>query len=152
METIVALGAWNWMILAAVLFVLELTAPGIFLMWFGVAAVATALLVFRYDIAWQWQLIWFCGLSLASVLLAAKYLRKHPLESERPLLNERGVQLIGQSFDLIDPIVNGRGSVKIGDSIWRVAGPELPKGARIKVVGADGTLLKVVPAGAAAAA
>jgi len=152
METIVALGAWNWMILAAVLFVLELTAPGIFLMWFGVAAAATALLVFRYDIAWQWQLIWFSGLSLASVLLAAKYLRKHPLESERPLLNERGVQLIGQSFDLIDPIVNGRGSVKIGDSIWRVAGPELPKGARIKVVGADGTLLKVVPAGAAAAA
>ena len=152
METIVALGAWNWMILAAVLFMLELTAPGIFLMWFGVAAAATALLVFRYDIAWQWQLIWFCGLSLASVLLAAKYLRKHPLESERPLLNERGVQLIGQSFDLIDPIVNGRGSVKIGDSIWRVAGPELPKGARIKVVGADGTLLKVVPAGAAAAA
>jgi len=151
MESIVALGAWNWMILAAVLFVFELTAPGIFLMWFGVAAAATALLVFRYDIAWQWQLIWFCGLSLASVLLAAKYLRKHPLESERPLLNERGVQLIGQSFDLIDPIVNGRGSVKIGDSIWRVAGPELPKGARIKVVGADGTLLKVVPAGAAAA-
>ena len=152
METIVALGAWNWMILAAVLFVLELTAPGIFLMWFGVAAAASALLVFRYDIAWQWQLFWFCGLSLASVLVAAKYLRKHPLESERPLLNERGVQLIGQSFDLIDPIVNGRGSVKIGDSIWRVAGPELPKGARIKVVGADGTLLKVVPAGAAAAA
>ena len=27
METIMALGAWNWMILAAVLFVLELTAP-----------------------------------------------------------------------------------------------------------------------------
>jgi membrane protein implicated in regulation of membrane protease activity len=70
METIVALGAWNWMILAAVLFVLELTAPGIFLMWFGVAAAVTGLIVFRYDIGWQWQLIWFCGLSLASVLLA----------------------------------------------------------------------------------
>jgi hypothetical protein len=152
METIVALGAWNWMILAAVLFVLELTAPGIFLMWFGVAAAATALIVFRYDVAWQWQLIWFCGLSLASVLLAAKYLRKHPLESDRPLLNERAVQLVGQSFDLIDPIVNGRGSIKTGDTIWRVQGPELPKGARINGVGADGTLLKVVAAGAAAAA
>ena len=146
METIAALGAWNWMILAAILFVLELLAPGIFLMWFGAAAVATALIVFRYDVAWQWQLIWFCGLSLASVLLAAKYLRKHPLESERPLLNERAVQLIGQSFDLIDPIVNGRGSIKSGDTIWRVEGPELPQGARIKVVGADGTVLKVAPA------
>ena len=119
-------------------------------MWFGMAAAVTALIAFAYDISWQWQLIWFCGLSLAAVLLAAKYLRKHPLESERPLLNERAVQLIGQSFDLIDPIVNGRGSIKTGDTIWRVEGPELPKGARIKVVGADGTLLKVVPEAATA--
>jgi membrane protein implicated in regulation of membrane protease activity len=152
MEAILELGAWNWMILAAVLFALELTAPGMFFMWFGMAAAAAALIVFRYDLSWQWQLIWFCGLSLASVLVAAKYLRKHPLESDRPLLNERAAQLIGQTFDLLDPIVNGRGSVKIGDSIWRVEGPELPIGARITVVGADGTLLKVVAAGAAAAA
>jgi membrane protein implicated in regulation of membrane protease activity len=144
-ETVTALGAWNWMILAAILFALELLAPGIFLMWFGVAAGATGLIVFRYDISWQWQLIWFCGLSLATVLFAAKYLRKHPLRSDRPLLNERATQLIGQSFDLIDPIVNGRGSIKAGDTIWRVEGPELPRGARIKVVGADGTLLKVEP-------
>ena len=151
METILALGAWNWMILAAILFVLEVLSPGIFLMWFGVAAAITALIVFRYEVAWQWQLIWFCGLSLASVLLAAKYLRRHPLASERPLLNERAVQLIGQSFVLIDPIVNGRGSIKTGDTIWRVEGPELPQGARIKVIGADGTVLKVTPSDAAAA-
>jgi inner membrane protein len=48
--------------------------------------------------------------------------------------------------------VNGRGSIKTGDTIWRVEGPELAKGARIKVVGADGTLLKVVAAGRVAAA
>jgi membrane protein implicated in regulation of membrane protease activity len=151
METILALGAWNWLILAAVLFALELLAPGIFLMWFGAAAAATALVVFRYDPTWQWQLILFCAFSLTAVLLAAKYLRKHPLESERPLLNERAVQLIGQSFDLVDPIVNGRGSIKTGDTIWRVEGPEMPAGARIKVTGVDGTVLKVAPAGARAA-
>lgn len=150
MEMLAKLGVWNWLILAAILFVLEVMSPGIFLMWFGMAAAVTALIAFTYDISWQWQLIWFCALSLAAVLLAAKYLRKHPPESERPLLNERAVQLIGQSFELIDPIVNGRGSIKTGDTIWRVEGPELPRGARIKVVGADGTLLKVVPGGAAA--
>lgn len=151
METIAKLGVWNWLILAAILFVLEVMSPGIFLMWFGVAAAATALIAFSYDISWQWQLLWFCGLSLAAVLLAAKYLRGHPLQSERPLLNERAVQLIGQSFELLDPIVNGRGSIKTGDTIWRVEGPELPKGARIKVIGADGTLLKVVQGAAASA-
>ena len=92
METIAELGAWSWMIAAAILFVLELIAPGIFFMWFGVAALVTGLIVFRYDITWQWQLIWFCALSLTSVLLANKYLRKHPLESERPLLNERAAR------------------------------------------------------------
>jgi membrane protein implicated in regulation of membrane protease activity len=143
METIAELGAWSWMIAAAILFVLELMAPGIFFMWFGVAALVTGLIVFRYDISWQWQLLWFCGLSLASVLLANRYLRQHPLESERPLLNERAARLIGQSFDLVDPIVNGRGSIHSGDTIWRVEGPELPQGTRIKVVGVDGSVLKV---------
>jgi membrane protein implicated in regulation of membrane protease activity len=152
MQTIAELGAWSWMILAAILFVLEITAPGIFFMWFGLAAVATGLLAFGFDVGWQWQLVWFCLLSVAFVVVAWKYLRKHPLESERPLLNERAVRHIGESHDLVDAIVNGRGSVKIGDSIWRVTGPELPRGTRVTVVGADGTLLKVVPAGAAAAA
>jgi membrane protein implicated in regulation of membrane protease activity len=140
------LGGWSWMILAAILFALEVISPGIFLMWFGLAATVTGILAFAFDISWQWQLVWFCLLSLAAVLLALKYLRKHPLESERPLLNERAVQHIGQYYDLVDPIVNGRGSVKIGDSIWRVEGPELPKGTRVKVLGCNGTLLKVARA------
>jgi membrane protein implicated in regulation of membrane protease activity len=145
MEMIAELGPWFWMILAAILFVLELVSPGIFLMWFGVAAAITGLIVFRYDIGWQWQILSFGGLSLVSALLANRYLKRNPSESERPLLNERAVQLVGQSFDLLDPIVNGRGSIKTGDTVWRVEGPELPRGARITVVGADGTLLKVVP-------
>lgn len=146
MEAILELGAWNWMILAAILFVLELIAPGIFFMWFGLAAAVTGLIMFRYDMGWQWQLVWFGGLSLAAVLAANKYLRKHPLESDQPLLNQRAAKLIGQSFDLVDPIVNGRGSIHSGDTIWRVVGPELPAGTRIKVVGVDGPLLKVEPA------
>jgi hypothetical protein len=52
--------------------------------------------------------------------------------------------------ELADPMVPGRGSIHIADSIWRVEGPELPKGARITVVGADGTLLKVTATGAVA--
>lgn len=149
MDGLLTLGAWNWLILAAALLALEVALPGIFLMWFGLAAAATALLAFAFDIGWQWQLVWFCLLSLTSVVVALKYLRKYPLHSDRPLLNERAVQHIGQSFDLVDPIVNGRGSVRIGDSIWRVEGPELPRGARVRVLAADGTVLKVTPVEAA---
>jgi membrane protein implicated in regulation of membrane protease activity len=151
MESLYALGPWNWLILAALLLALEVMLPGVFFMWFGLAAAVTALIAFAFDVSWQWQFVWFGLLSLASVGAALKYLRKHPPESDRPLLNERAVQHIGQSFSLVDPIVNGRGSVKIGDSIWRVEGPDLPKGTRVRVLGADGSLLKVAPDGAEAA-
>ena len=144
-ETILELGPWSWMILAAVLLALEMFAPGIFLMWFGLAAAATGLITFAYDISWQWQLIWFCGLSLTTVLVVIRYLRKHPLKSESPFLNRRAARLVGQSFDLVDPIKNGRGSVRAGDTIWRVAGPELPAGTRVKITGTDGSILKVEP-------
>src|SRR4029077_6640499 len=83
MSGIFTLGPWTWMILAAILFALEVMSPGIFLMWFGIAAAVTGLLAFGFDIGWQWRLLWFCLLSLAAVLVALKYLRKHPLKSER---------------------------------------------------------------------
>jgi hypothetical protein len=134
------------MIVAAILFALEVLSPGVFLMWFGMAAAVTGALTFLFDMGWQWQLVWFSLLSFVAVLFALTYLRRNPLQSDRPLLNERAVQHIGQCYDLVDPIVNGRGSVKIGDSIWRVEGPELPKGTRVRVLGADGTLLKVTAA------
>jgi len=43
--------------------------------------------------------------------------------------------------------VNGRGSVHAGDTIWRVEGAALPAGTRVKIVGVDGTVLKVEPDG-----
>ncbi len=137
---------WGWLILAGVLFVLEIAVPGVFFMWFGLAAALTGALAFSFDIGWQWQIVWFGVASLIAVTIAVRYLRLHPLSSERPLLNERAVRQIGQSFDLVDPIVNGRGSVRIGDSLWRVAGPDLPVGAKVTVTGCDGTLLRVIPA------
>ena len=88
MSGLFTLGPWTWMILAAILFALEVMSPGLFLMWFGMAAAVTSLLAFAFEIGWQWQLVWFCVLSLAAVLVALKYLRNNPLQSDRPLLNE----------------------------------------------------------------
>ena len=123
-------------------------APGIVLMWFGLAALVTGVVALRYDITWQWQLICFCGLSLVTATLVQRYLRKNPVESDAPLLNQRAAQLIGQTSSLVDPIENGRGSVRAGDTIWRVEGPALPKGTPVRVVGADCSVLKVEAANA----
>ena len=63
-------------------------------------------------------------------------------ESDNPNLNERGAQLIGQTAILADPISNGMGRVKIGDTTWRVKGGDTKAGAKVTVVDYDaGTLI-----------
>ena len=47
-----------------------------------------------------------------------------------------------------EPIVNGRGRIVVDDSSWKVEGPDLPAGATIEVVSADGVVLAVEPADA----
>jgi len=88
----VNLGAWNWLILAGLFFVLELLAPGIFLIWFGIAAGIVGALALMFDMAWQWQLMLFAALSLAAVIAARKFLRKDDAQSDRPLLQRRAQQ------------------------------------------------------------
>jgi membrane protein implicated in regulation of membrane protease activity len=145
-EWMAELGEWNWLILAGLFMALELLAPGIFLIWFGIAAAVVGVITLTVDIAWQWQLVLFAALSVGTVIAALKYLRVGDTVSDRPLLHRRAQQHVGKTYTLAEPIENGRGKVKIGDSLWRVEGPDAPQGNRVTVTGADGTVLKVEPA------
>ena len=58
-------------------------------------------------------------------------------------LNRRAEALVGRVFTLEKPIVDGFGTVRIDDTIWRVAGPDVPAGSRVRVVQADGANLTV---------
>ncbi|GAB4240420.1 MAG: NfeD family protein [Methyloligellaceae bacterium] len=148
----VELGVWNWLIVGGLFLLLELLAPGIFLIWFGIAAIAVGLVAMTVDMAWQWQLVLFALFSLVTTFLGYTFLRPGEEISDRPLLNRRAQQLVGKSFVLAEDIRNGRGKVKIGDTEWRVEGPDAPAGARVKVVQADGALLLVEPERDSAAA
>jgi membrane protein implicated in regulation of membrane protease activity len=141
----VNLGAWNWLILAGLFLVLELLVPGIFLIWFGIAAGIVGALALVFDVAWQWQLVLFALLSRMAVVIARKFFRADDEQSERPLLNRRAQQHVGKSYLVADAIENGRGKVKIGDTLWRAEGPDAAQGARVKVTGADGATLMVEP-------
>jgi membrane protein implicated in regulation of membrane protease activity len=44
------------------------------------------------------------------------------------------------------PIVDGSGTVRIDDTVWRVAGPDAPAGSRVRIVQADGASLTVTAA------
>ncbi len=139
------LGPWNWIVLGLVLMILEVAAPGIFFLWFGIAALIVGSVVIllgdTFPFGWQVQVILFLVLSLIAVFIGRKLIGATDAESDEPLLNRRGAQLIGQIVTLEEATVNGRGRARIGDSLWRVTGPDLPAGTRVKITGIDqGTL------------
>lgn len=144
---VMELGAWNWMALGLVLLGLEIVVPGIFLLWIGIAAIIVgALTLMIGDVAmwsWQLQIVLFLILSLVSAYIGKKVMAKSEGVSDEPFLNQRAEQLVGRTATLAEPIAEGRGRIKLGDTQWRVSGPDLPVGAKVKVVSTDGSELSV---------
>lgn len=141
MET---LGHWHWWILAAVLIILEVFAPGAFFLWLGLAAVAVGGVVYLSpDMSWEYQLLLFSVLSVISIVIWRKYFRITPTDTDQPHLNRRGEQYIGRVFTLQEPIVDGVGKIHVDDSTWKVHGDDCPAGTRVEITGVDGTILKV---------
>ena len=142
------LGPWNWMVLGFLLLAAEIIAPGVFLVWIGIAAliVGAISLAAWGAVFWSWQVqvLVFLVLSLVSAYLGRKLVASRKDDSDQPLLNRRGVQLIGRTATLTEPIREGRGRIQLGDTLWRVSGPDLPAGARVRVVAAADTDLDLV--------
>ncbi len=133
---------WAWAVLAVVLAGAEILLPGVFLIWLGAAAGATAVLSGIFGLPWQVQCVTFAGLAILSVLLARNFLPDRD-DVHDATLNRRGERLIGTSVTVIEAIEGGRGRVQVGDSPWRAEGPDLPAGARCTIVGVEGTILRI---------
>ena len=142
----IALGPWAWIVTGGILLALELAVPGAFMMWLGLAAVLVGLITFVIDWSWQAHGIAFAVFALASVPLWRRFARRVEPEAKSPFLNRRTAEMVGRTFTLDKPIVDGVGTVRIGDTVWRVNGPDGPAGSRVKVIGADGANLQVEPA------
>jgi membrane protein implicated in regulation of membrane protease activity len=140
-----SIGPWAWIVAGLVLLGLELMAPGVFLMWFGIAALLTGGIAFLTDFTWQIDLLIFVVLAIAAVIVGRRTFNRGT--GEQPLLNQRAQRLVGTTYVLAEPIVDGQGRVRIDDTMWRISGPDLPAGARVRVAGVDGTLLTVERAG-----
>lgn len=137
---------WSWWILAIALLVLEVFAPGTFFLWMGIAAaVVGALLLLAPGVGWEYQIIIFAALSVASIFIWRSYFRKHPTATDQPALNRRGQQYLSRTFTLDEPIVNGQGKIRVDDTTWKVHGEDCDAGTTVKVTGVDGVVLKVEP-------
>jgi hypothetical protein len=135
-----------WWILALLLIAGELLVPGYFLLWIGLAAAAMGVLLWLVpSMGLLAQAIVFGLLAFAACLAYARWVRPK-LERRVPgseRLNRRAEQMIGQRYELIEPITNGRGKARVGDGQWLVSGPDLPIGSTVEVIAVDNGTLQV---------
>ena len=137
------LGTWNWLIFGFILMGLELAAPGVFLFWLGLAALLVGLLSFLIQPSWQTQLLMFAVFAVAAVPLWRRVANQSSENADSVFLNRRSDALVGRTFTLDKPIMDGSGTVRVDDTVWRVSGPDCPAGSRVKVVRSDGASLTV---------
>jgi membrane protein implicated in regulation of membrane protease activity len=140
------LGDWNWLIAGVVLLGLEVFVPGNVFVWFGVAAIITGAVAWLAALGWQIDLIVFVVLSVVLVLVGRRLFGRGNDPGEQPFLNDRTHRIVGSVYVLGEPIIDGKGRVKIDDTRWRITGPDMPSGSRVRVIGADGPVLTVVRA------
>ena len=143
-EFLEGLTYWQWGILAIVLVVMEVLLPGVIFLWVGIGAGITGvILLIVPEVSWQIQFVCFALLSIISGVAGRMWVARNPIKTDHPNLNQRGRQHIDRVVPLSEPIVNGFGFVQIGDTRWKIKGPDTQAGQSIRIVETDGATLIV---------
>ena len=138
---------WSWLSIGVLLMIAELFIPGTFVMWFGLGAVLTGLIVGVFGgLSITMQLFIFVVMSLISLALGVfVYGKVFGPNKEKGNDTRTGAQrLIGKSFIVSETIQNGQGKILVGDTVWLARSKKkIAKGTEVVVVGTDGTQLLV---------
>jgi len=145
-ELIVAHPHAFWLSLGGLLLAAEMLGGNGYLLWSGIAAVITGLIIWILPFGWASQGALFAVLTLAAAWLWWRWLNRQ-VKAQKPAdarLNQRGLQIVGQRFTLDNALVNGRGHMRVGDSSWPViADADLSAGTQVEVVAVEGITLRV---------
>lgn len=141
---------WHWVALGLALIVAEMFSAGFYLLWFGLGAVVTGLLVALLPLGFGVQvLLW----TLASVAMVAAWLKyfRNPDRTRAGQAKEGAVGVVGLVTRAVDDL--GRGEILfqrpvLGADRWPVvADAPIAAGARARVVDVLGQTLKVEQVG-----
>jgi membrane protein implicated in regulation of membrane protease activity len=90
-----------------------------------------------------WYLAAAGAMLLADGLIDFVWAHRAAVATDQPDLNRRPAQLVGRVVAIEEPIVHGRGKVRIGDTLWEVEGPDVPAGTEMRVTASKGAVLRV---------
>lgn len=132
-----------WLFAGLALCAAETLAPGAFLIWIGLAGLLVGAIDYVWPLSLGAQALAFAVLAALLVLAGRKAYGS--LDRVGPSLpTSRAHAMIGREYYLDSGIERGFGSMRVDDSVWRVSGPDLPAGAKVRVVAVeDGVAMRV---------
>lgn len=135
---------WLWWSVGIVLLAGEMVLPGVYLLWIGLASLVTGVFAWVFP-GWGFEghALVFAILATASIYIGHRFVYRPGSSVSNTEVNMRGSGYVGKTFEVVEPIKNGRGHVQVGDSRWLARGPDLEKGAIAKVISVEGTVLVV---------
>ena len=134
---------WIWATVGVLLLAAEILAPGVFLVWIGIAAIVTGIFTLLFDIGLAGQLGLFALYSVLAVLAGRRFYAVDGVANSNPMLNDRAAQLIGRRVVVVQEVDEDSGRVRVGDSEWSARGGPAPAGERVRVTGVEGNCLIV---------
>jgi Membrane protein implicated in regulation of membrane protease activity len=138
---------WLWGALGAALIAIEIMTGSGWLLWASASAGAVALATLLGDISFPTALVVFAVLTIASTLLARRYLPRSVLAGGGDI-NDNVERLVGRSASAVRPFEGRSGRVLIDGKEWPAeleVDAVLEAGARVEVTGISGVRLTVRP-------
>ncbi len=133
-----------WLATGILLLGFEVVLPGVFLFWIGLAAIGTGLVAWLLPLGFVSQLLVFSIIGMAAIFAGWRIQQFQKKEmTDAPFLNDRAGALVGKIYALETAIISGTGAIRIGDTVWRVAGADTNAGTKVTIVGIDGGTLRV---------
>lgn len=143
---------WHWAVIGMLLMIGELFIPSFAMLWFGVAALVTALLLWAVPMGLLSQVVFWLGLSIVVCILWFRLIQ--PRIKTRTKAGLGGSVIVGEIGMIVSPVLtNGLGVVrfsvpKVGAAEWAcrtLDGRPIEVGTRVIVTAVMGNELIVIP-------
>ncbi|QIK79791.1 NfeD family protein [Sphingomonas piscis] len=134
---------WLWAIGGILLLMLEMLAPGFFLVFIGAAAIATGAFTLLFGLGVPAQLALFALYALLAVAAGRRIYGNAAVDHHAKHLNDPAARLIGRSVLVIEAVDDHGGRVRLGDGEWSARGGPAQPGDRARITGVDGNCLRI---------
>ena len=134
-----------WFLIGLTLFLLELAIPGLILGFFGLGAWVAALSVVLFHPPVYIQILIFGVVSVLSILLLRKFLKRKFFDSSESLSNAIDDEFVGKLAVAEMDIASGKsGKVSFKGTTWNaVSDVDISKGEQVRILGKESITLKI---------